>query len=188
MQRENDFITQITKKSEDFSRWYVDVIKRAKLADYAPMKGIMVIRPYGYEIWEHIREILDAMFKQTGHKNAYFPLFIPESFLKKEAEHVEGFAPEVAWVTIGGNEILEEKLAIRPTSEAIICRLKSINGPTLSAGKRLPGRFCEPRNFSGRKGIRPMRHTMRPNLKPLKFWEYTGNSSKIFWPFRSSPA
>jgi prolyl-tRNA synthetase len=125
MQRENDFITQITKKSEDFSRWYVDVIKRAKLADYAPMKGIMVIRPYGYEIWEHIREILDAMFKQTGHKNAYFPLFIPESFLKKEAEHVEGFAPEVAWVTIGGNEILEEKLAIRPTSEAIICHMYS---------------------------------------------------------------
>ncbi|MDQ1352011.1 MAG: prolyl-tRNA synthetase [Acidobacteriota bacterium] len=117
----SDFVKQITKKSDDFSRWYVDVIKKAELADYSSMKGIMVIRPYGYEIWELIRDQLDKMFKETGHRNAYFPLFIPESFLKKEAEHVEGFAPEVAWVTQGGHEELEEKLAIRPTSEAIIC-------------------------------------------------------------------
>lgn len=125
MQQDNDFVKQITKKSEDFSRWYVDVIKRAKLADYAPMKGIMVIRPYGYEIWELIQNRLDTMLKETGHKNAYFPLFIPESYLKKEAEHVEGFAPEVAWVTMGGSEQLEERLAIRPTSEAIICPMYS---------------------------------------------------------------
>jgi len=121
----DDFIKQITKRSEDFSKWYVDVIKRTKLADYSPMKGIMVIRPYGYEIWEHIQKNLDKMFKDTGHKNAYFPLFIPESFLKKEAEHVEGFAPEVAWVSEGGNEKLEERLAVRPTSEAIICSMYS---------------------------------------------------------------
>ncbi|MCK4836039.1 MAG: proline--tRNA ligase [Candidatus Aminicenantes bacterium] len=123
MQKDNDFVKQIIKKSEDFSRWYIDIIKRAKLADYSPMKGIMVIRPYGYEIWELIRDRLDSMFKETGHKNAYFPLLIPESYLKKEADHVKGFAPEVAWVTIGGNEPLEEKLAIRPTSEAIICSM-----------------------------------------------------------------
>ncbi|MCK5221050.1 MAG: proline--tRNA ligase [Candidatus Aminicenantes bacterium] len=125
MSTDKDFIKQITKRSEDFSRWYTDVIKRAELADYSPMKGIMVIRPYGYEIWEHIQSNLDRMFKETGHKNAYFPIFIPESFLKKEAEHVEGFAPEVAWVTIGGEEELEEKLAVRPTSEAIICSMYS---------------------------------------------------------------
>ncbi len=125
MSPDKDFIKQITKRSEDFSRWYTDVIKRAELADYSPMKGMMVIRPYGYEIWEHIQNNLDRMFKDTGHKNAYFPLFIPESFLKKEAEHVEGFAPEVAWVSVGGNEELEERLAVRPTSEAIICSMYS---------------------------------------------------------------
>lgn len=119
----DDFVKQITKKSDDFSKWYIDVIKKAELADYSPMKGMMVIRPYGYEIWELMRDYLDKMFKDTGHRNAYFPLFIPESFLKKEAEHVEGFAPEVAWVTQGGQEELEERLAIRPTSEAIICSM-----------------------------------------------------------------
>ncbi len=119
----NDFVKEITKKSVDFSAWYVDVVRKAELADYSPMKGMMVIRPYGYEIWELLRDELDRMFKESGHRNAYFPLFIPESFLKKEAEHVEGFAPEVAWVTIGGGEVLEERLAIRPTSEAIICSM-----------------------------------------------------------------
>ncbi len=125
MENERDFVTAITKKSEDASRWYIDVIKRAELADYSSMKGMMVIRPYGYEIWELIQGVLDRMFKDTGHRNAYFPLFIPESFLKKEADHVEGFAPEVAWVTVGGGEPLEERLAVRPTSEAIICSMYS---------------------------------------------------------------
>lgn len=124
MGKEN-FVTKITKKSEDFSKWYVEIVRKAELADYSPMKGMMVIRPYGYEMWEAIKGELDAMLKATGHRNAYFPLFIPESFLKKEAEHVEGFAPEVAWVTIGGNEQLEERLAVRPTSEAIICSMYS---------------------------------------------------------------
>jgi prolyl-tRNA synthetase len=113
-------VKQITPKSEDFSRWYVEVVQKAELADYTPMKGMMVIRPYGYAIWENVQKGLDARIKATGHVNAYFPLFIPESFLKKEAEHVEGFSPEVAWVTIGGQEELEERLAVRPTSEAII--------------------------------------------------------------------
>ncbi len=119
--KENDRqVKQITPKSEDFSKWYIELVQKAELADYTPMKGMMVIRPHGYAIWENIQRSLDARIKASGHVNAYFPLFIPESFLKKEAEHVEGFSPEVAWVTIGGKEELEEKLAVRPTSEAII--------------------------------------------------------------------
>ena len=114
------FVTEITPQSEDFSRWYTDVIRRAELADYSPVKGCMVIRPYGYAIWELMQAGLDRRFKATGHVNAYFPLFIPESLLRKEAAHVEGFAPEVAWVTHGGDEELEERLVVRPTSEAII--------------------------------------------------------------------
>jgi len=114
------FVTEITPRSEDFSRWYLDVVKRAELADYSPVKGCMVIRPYGYAMWELIQQALDTRIKATGHVNAYFPLFIPNSLLTKEAEHVEGFAPQVAYVTHGGGEELEEKLVVRPTSEAII--------------------------------------------------------------------
>src|SRR5437016_717261 len=112
--------SKITKRSEDYSRWYTDVIAAAELADYAPVKGCMIIRPNGYAIWEKMQQALDRRFKETGHQNAYFPLFIPESFLKKEAEHVEGFAPELAVVTIGGGEELAEPLIVRPTSETII--------------------------------------------------------------------
>src|SRR6187401_3104181 len=112
--------SKITRRSEDYSRWYTDVIAAAELADYAPVKGCMVIRPNGYAIWEKMQQALDAMFKETGHQNAYFPLFIPESFLQKEAEHVEGFAPEVAVVTHAGGQKLEEPLIVRPTSETII--------------------------------------------------------------------
>jgi len=115
-----DLPTEITKQSEDFGRWYIDVVRRAELADYSPVKGCMVIRPYGYAIWELMQQALDRRFKATGHVNAYFPLFIPESLLMKEREHVEGFAPQVAWVTQGGNEPLEERLVVRPTSETII--------------------------------------------------------------------
>jgi prolyl-tRNA synthetase len=114
------FVTEITPRSHDFSQWYLDVVRRAELADYSPVKGCMVIRPYGYAIWELIQQALDARIKATGHVNAYFPLFIPESLLHKEAEHVEGFSPQVAYVTHGGGEELEEKLVVRPTSEAII--------------------------------------------------------------------
>ena len=114
------FVTEITPQSQDFSRWYLDVVRRAELADYSPVKGCMVIRPYGYAIWELIQQALDRRIKATGHVNAYFPLFIPEGLLHKEAEHVEGFAPQVAYVTHGGGEELEERLVVRPTSEAII--------------------------------------------------------------------
>ena len=114
------FVTEITPRSEDFSQWYLDVVRRAELADYSPVKGCMVIRPYGYAIWELIQQALDNRFKATGHVNAYFPLFIPENLLRQEAAHVEGFAPQVAWVTQGGAEELKERLVVRPTSEAII--------------------------------------------------------------------
>ena len=110
----------LTKRSVDFSRWYIDVIAAADLAEHSPVKGCMIIKPNGYAIWEKIQAALDKMFKDTGHENAYFPLFIPESFMKKEAEHVEGFAPEYVVVTHGGGKRLEEPLVIRPTSETII--------------------------------------------------------------------
>jgi len=115
-----DLPSEITPQSQDFGRWYIDVVRRAELADYSPVKGCMVIRPYGYAIWELMQQALDRRFKATGHVNAYFPLLIPESLLLKETDHVEGFAPQVAWVTQGGAEQLEERLLIRPTSETII--------------------------------------------------------------------
>ena len=120
MAQKDAFVTEITPRSQDFSRWYLDVVRRAELADYSPVKGFMVIRPYGYAIWELIQAALDKEIKRTGHVNAYFPLLIPNSLLTKEAEHVQGFAPQVAYVTHGGGEELEEKLVVRPTSEAII--------------------------------------------------------------------
>ena len=118
--KKDALVTEITPQSEDFSRWYLDVVRRAELADYTEVKGCMAIRPYGYAIWELIQQALDRRFKATGHVNAYFPLFIPASLLMKEKEHVEGFAPQVAWVTRGGDEELAEPLVVRPTSEAII--------------------------------------------------------------------
>ncbi|ACB84031.1 proline--tRNA ligase [Natranaerobius thermophilus] len=120
-----EFVKEITPQSEDYSQWYLDVIKKTKLVDYAPVKGCMVIRPYGYAIWEKMKEGLDRRIKETGHENAYFPLFIPESLLQKEADHVEGFAPEVAWITKGGDEELSESLAVRPTSEAMFGEMYS---------------------------------------------------------------
>jgi prolyl-tRNA synthetase len=114
---------QLTPRSEDYSKWYTEVVQRAELADYAPVRGCMVIRPYGYALWENIKEGLDRRFKETGHVNAYFPLFIPMSFLQREAEHVEGFSPELAVVTHGGGKELEEPLVVRPTSETVIGEL-----------------------------------------------------------------
>uniref|UniRef100_A0A2P2L0C3 proline--tRNA ligase n=1 Tax=Rhizophora mucronata TaxID=61149 RepID=A0A2P2L0C3_RHIMU len=110
----------ITPRSEDFNAWYLDVIANAELADYGPVRGTMVIRPYGYAIWESIQDYLNVKFKETGHSNVYFPQFIPYSFIEKEASHVEGFSPELALVTIGGGKELEEKLVVRPTSETIV--------------------------------------------------------------------
>lgn len=123
--RNDEFVTHIASRNDDFPQWYTDVILKTDMVDYSIVKGCMVIKPYGYGVWELIQDEMDRRFKETGHVNAYFPLLIPESLLKKEAEHVEGFAPEVAWVTHGGDEELTERLCIRPTSETIICSMYS---------------------------------------------------------------
>lgn len=114
-------VDDITSMDEDFAKWYTDICRKAELIEYTSVKGCMVIRPYGYAIWENIQKILDGMFKETGHENVCMPMFIPESLLQKEKDHVEGFAPECAWVTMGGNEELEERLCVRPTSETLFC-------------------------------------------------------------------
>ncbi len=125
MAKNKKFVKEITDMNENFAQWYTDVVRKADMADYSPVKGFMIIKAYGYAIWENIQSYLDERFKATGHKNMSFPLLIPESFLNKEKEHVEGFAPEVAWVTHGGKKQLEERLCVRPTSETIICAMYS---------------------------------------------------------------
>ena len=114
-------VKEITSMNEDFAKWYTDVVRKAELAEYSSLKGCMIIRPYGYAIWENIQKDLDARFKELGHENVMMPMFIPESLLQKEKDHVEGFAPEVAWVTHGGEEELGERLCVRPTSETLFC-------------------------------------------------------------------
>ena len=121
MAEQKKMVEAITSMEVDFAQWYTDVVKKADLVDYSSVKGCMVIRPYGYAIWENIQNILDKEFKRTGHENVYMPMFIPESLLQKEKDHVEGFAPEVAWVTHGGSNELEERLCVRPTSETLFC-------------------------------------------------------------------
>lgn len=121
MAKDKKLVTEITSMDEDFAQWYTDICKKAELVEYTSVKGCMVIRPYGYAIWENIQKILDGMFKATGHENVCMPMFIPESLLQKEKDHVEGFAPEVAWVTHGGSEKLEERMCVRPTSETLFC-------------------------------------------------------------------
>ncbi len=121
MAQEKKQVEQITDMEVDFAKWFTDVCKKAELIDYSSVKGMFILRPYGYAIWENIQHILDAEFKKLGHENVYLPMLIPESLLQKEKDHVEGFAPECAWVTMGGSEKLEERLCIRPTSETLFC-------------------------------------------------------------------
>lgn len=121
MAENKKMVEAITSRDEDFAKWYTDIVKKAELVDYSGVKGCMVIRPYGYAIWENIQADLDLRFKETGHENVYMPMFIPESLLQKEKDHVEGFAPECAWVTVGGQEKLAERLCVRPTSETLFC-------------------------------------------------------------------
>ncbi|OGO88357.1 MAG: proline--tRNA ligase [Clostridiales bacterium GWF2_36_10] len=118
---EKKMVEEITSMEEDFAKWYTDIVKKAELIEYTSVKGCMVYRPYGYAIWENIQRILDKTFKETGHENVCMPMFIPESLLQKEKDHVKGFAPEVAWVTHGGSEELEDRLCVRPTSETLFC-------------------------------------------------------------------
>lgn len=126
---------KITSRDEDFAQWYTDIVKNAHLACYSGVKGCIVFEPYSYAIWENIQNVLDKKFKETGHENVYLPMFIPESLLKKESEHVEGFAPEVAWITHGGSNELEERLCVRPTSETLFCDYYS---KTVSSYRDLP--------------------------------------------------
>ena len=114
-------VTKITDRDTDFAQWYTDIIREADLVAYSSVKGSMIIRPYGYAIWENMQSILDKEFKRTGHQNVQMPMFIPESLLNIEKEHVKGFAPEVAWVTHGGETKLEERMCVRPTSEVLFC-------------------------------------------------------------------
>ena len=125
MANDKKFVEAITSMEKDFAQWYTDVVLKAELVNYSSVKGCMILRPNGYSIWENIQKNLDAMFKQTGVENVYMPMFIPESLLQKEKDHVEGFAPEVAWVTHGGNDKLQERLCVRPTSETLFCDLYS---------------------------------------------------------------
>ena len=162
-------VEQITSMEEDFAQWYTDVVLKAELIGYTSVKGCMAIKPAGYAIWELIQKQLDERFKAAGVQNVYMPMFIPESLLEKEKDHVEGFAPEVAWVTYGGLQKLQERLCVRPTSETLFCDFykndiqsyrdlpKVYNQcVTLFAGKKKPVRFCVPESFCGRKAIRHM--------------------------------
>ena len=135
MAKEKKLVEAITSMEEDFTQWYTDVVKKAELMDYSSVKGCMIFKPNGYAIWENIQKNLDAMFKETGVENVYMPMFIPESLLQKEKDHVEGLAPEVAWVTQDGLETLQERLAVRPTSETLFCELFS---KTVQSHRDLP--------------------------------------------------
>ena len=161
MKNEKKMVEDITSMEVDFAKWYTDICRKADLIDYSSVKGCMIIRPYGYAIWENIQRILDGKFKELGHENVYMPMFIPESLLNKEKEHVEGFAPEVAWVTHGGSELLPERLCVRPTSETMFC------GAPWCVGKRRPVRSSVPANFCGRKDTpctpRQRKRSPKPN-------------------------
>jgi prolyl-tRNA synthetase len=152
---------KVTPRSQDFAAWYNDIILRAELADYSPVRGCIVFRPDGFAVWENLRDELDRRIKKTGARNAYFPLFIPQSFLQKEAQHVEGFAPEVAVVTHGGGKELEEPLIVRPTSETII---NYMFAPWCD-GRCGRESSCALWSSSGRRVTPRMRRVRRPSVK-----------------------
>ena len=185
-------LKDVTKAEDNYSQWYNDLVVKAGLAENSAVRGCMVIKPYGYAIWEKMQAALDKMFKDTGHQNAYFPLFIPKSFFSKEADHVEGFAKECAVVThyrlkndpegkgvvVDPDAKLEEELIVRPTSETIIwntykgwiqsyrtCRSSATSGRTSYAGRCAPACSCARRNFSGRRATRPMPRRRRPSRR-----------------------
>ena len=165
--RNEQFVTHIADQNTDFPQWYTDVVLQSEMVDYGPVKGTMVIRPYGYGVWENIQREMDARIKATGHENAYFPMLIPESFLMKEAEHVEGFAPEVAWVTMGGSEPLEDRLCVRPTSETLFC---DHFAHVLHSYRDLPMKYnqwCS---------VVRWEKTTRPFLRTREFWWQEGHT------------
>lgn len=163
LQGNKKMVQAITARDQDFAKWYTDIVKQAELIDYSSVRGCMVLRPYGYAIWENIQKELDRIFKQTGHKNVYMPMFIPESLLEKEKEHVEGFAPEVAWVTYGGTEKLTERLCVRPTSETLFCEHYSHVVNSYRDLPKLYNQWCS---------VVRWEKTTRPFLRSLEFlWQ-----------------
>ena len=181
MAKEKKLVEAITSMDEDFAQWYTDVVKKAELIDYTSVKGCMAIKPAGYAIWENIQHELDRRFKETGVENVYMPMFIPESLLQKEKDHVEGFAPEVAWVTHGGLEPLQERLCVRPTSETlfcdfyqeisiltVICRRYTTSGVLLCVGRRPQDRSCVPESSYGRKDIPHMQQQKKQRHVPIQ--------------------
>ncbi len=167
MAEQKKMVEEITSMDVDFAKWYTDVVKKAELCEYTSVKGCMVLRPYGYAIWENIQKIMDGMFKETGHENVCMPMFIPESLLQKEKDHVEGFAPEVAWVTHGGNEELEERLCVRPTSETLFCEhYKSI----VHSYRDLP------KLYNQWVSVVRWEKTTRPFLRTREFWWQEGHT------------
>ncbi|HEY9062093.1 MAG TPA: proline--tRNA ligase [Pseudobacteroides sp.] len=168
MAQEKKLVEAITSMDEDFAQWYTDIIKKADLVDYASVRGCMIIRPYGYAIWENIQKELDRRFKETGHENVYMPMFIPESLLLKEKEHVEGFAPEVAWVTHGGDEKLTERLCVRPTSETLFCEHYSNVIQSYRDLPKLYNQWCS---------VVRWEKTTRPFLRTLEFLWQEGHTA-----------
>ena len=168
MSQNKKFVEKVTAMEDDFGQWYTDVVKQAELVDYGPVRGTMIIKPYGYAIWEHIRDAIDQQIKETGHMNVSFPLFIPESLLQKEKDHIEGFAPEVAWVTHGGDEELAERLVVRPTSEALFCDYYSKN---IHSYRDLPKLYNQWSN------VVRWEKTTRPFLRSLEFHWQEGHTA-----------
>ena len=160
-------VDDITPMDVDFAKWYTDIVRKADLADYSSVRGCMIVRPYGTAIWENIRNLLDGMFKETGHENVMMPMFIPESLLQREKDHVEGFAPEVAWVTHGGSEELAERLCVRPTSETLFCEHYA---KIIKSYRDLPmlyNQWCS---------VCRWEKTTRPFLRTTEFWWQEGHT------------
>ena len=168
MAKEKKLVEAITPMAEDFAQWYTDVVKKAELVNYSSVKGCMVLRPAGYAIWENIMHQLDARFKETGVENVGMPLFIPESLLQKEKDHVEGFAPEVAWVTQGGTEKLQERLCVRPTSETLFCELYKDIVQSHRDLPKLYNQWCS---------VVRWEKTTRPFLRTTEFWWQEGHTA-----------
>ena len=168
MAKDKKLVEQITSMEEDFAQWYTDVVKKAELVDYSSVRGCMVYRPYGYAIWENIQRELDRRFKETGVENVYMPMFIPEGLLQKEKDHVEGFAPEVAWVTQGGLEPLQERLCVRPTSETLFCDLYSKIVQSHRDLPKLYNQWCS---------VVRWQKTTRPFLRSMEFLWQEGHTA-----------
>ncbi|MBZ2174287.1 proline--tRNA ligase [Schnuerera sp. xch1] len=168
MAKDKKLVQEITSMEVDFPQWYTDIVKKAELIDYSSVRGCMVIQPYGFAIWEHIKSQLDKRFKETGHQNVYMPMFIPESLLQKEKSHVEGFAPEVAWVTHGGSEKLTERLCVRPTSETLFCEHYSNVIQSYRDLPKLYNQWCS---------VVRWEKTTRPFLRTLEFLWQEGHTA-----------